>query len=440
MTGAADERGTPSLDRWAARAMGLARTPARADIECWQLAELRRTLAFARAMSPFYRRRADWPDAERLTTPADLALWPFTFPADLARAEPPLAAAPLSGVARVVTLATSGTGGASKRLFFTAEDLEATVDFFAAGMALFTRPGDRVAVLFPAGRPDSVGDLLARALNRIGAEARVPPTAAMATPETLLAELRRLRPDVIAGMPVTLGALARTGLADGGAPLAVRAVLASADAVTAPLAATLTAAWGSEVFEHWGMTETGYGGAVACPCHDGLHLREADLYVEIVDPATGAPLPEGEVGEIVVTTLRRRGLPLVRYRTGDLASQRPGPCRCGSPLRRLGPILGRIEAGAPPLDRARLEEAIFAVPGVVDFALAVRRAEGILLTVAIAARGDGAATAAAVRERLENLRRTRALSRERLQIDIRVADQLTGSIVRKRKISVEPDI
>lgn len=62
------------------------------------------------------------------------------------------------------------------------------------------------------------------------------------------------------------------------------------------------------------MTEMGWGGGVECEARGGYHLREADLFVEIVDPETGRPLPEGERGEIVVTTLTRAGTPLIRYR------------------------------------------------------------------------------------------------------------------------------
>jgi phenylacetate-coenzyme A ligase PaaK-like adenylate-forming protein len=103
-------------------------------------------------------------------------------------------------------------------------------------------------------------------------------------------------------------------------------------------------AWGCEVFEHYGMTEMGLGGAMACEAHDGYHPREADLLFEIVDPRTGAPLPDGEYGEIVFTTLTRTAMPLVRYRTGDMSRFIPGPCPCGSVLKRLARVADRKAA------------------------------------------------------------------------------------------------
>ena len=98
------------------------------------------------------------------------------------------------------------------------------------------------------------------------------------------------------------------------------------------------------MLDHYGLTETCYGCALECPAHNGYHLRWLDVVVEIVDMDGDTVLPPGEVGEVVLTTLRE-AMPLIRYRTGDVASLLPGPCACGSPLKRLGPVLGRIARG-----------------------------------------------------------------------------------------------
>jgi len=137
-------------------------------LAAWQLARLNETIAHARAASPFYRARRDWPDG-RLTTIGDFARLPFTTAADLFANDPPLLALSQSAIARVVTLDTSGTSGPPKRLHFTPDDLESTVDFFHHGMALFARPGDRAAIAFPGGQPGGVAAGLAVALRRLGA-------------------------------------------------------------------------------------------------------------------------------------------------------------------------------------------------------------------------------------------------------------------------------
>ena len=97
------------------------------------------------------------------------------------------------------------------------------------------------------------------------------------------------------------------------------------------------------MYNHYGTTEMGLGGGVDCAAHAGLHLREADLLFEIVDPASGAPLAAGEEGEIVFTTLTREAMPLVRYRTGDLGRFAVEPCPCGSSLRLLAPVRERLD-------------------------------------------------------------------------------------------------
>ncbi|MHC1782059.1 MAG: phenylacetate--CoA ligase family protein [Anaerolineaceae bacterium] len=119
------------------------------------------------------------------------------------------------------------------------------------------------------------------------------------------------------------------------------------------------------------MTETGLGGGVECDAHLGYHLREADLFFEIIDPQSGLPLPDGQTGEVVVTTLTRAGMPLVRYRTGDLSRILPGRCACGSFIRRLDKIRARVGAGIPMSNglvfQTDLDEALFQVDGLLDF-------------------------------------------------------------------------
>ena len=358
-----------SLDRWIARRLGVASPLTETALAAALVERLAATLAHARAESPFYRSLADWPDQPPARV-GDLARWPFTLPADLARGRPPLLALSQAEVARVVSLPTSGTYGPAKRLFFSVEDIEATVDFIAAGMGVLTRPGDRVAVAFPAARPGGIGQNLVTALRRIDATPIIVPLEA--NPAELVTLLRRERIDVIAGPPARLNAAARLSAVDGGPPLRLRAALVSAEATVPALRAALARLWGAEVFDHWGMTETGLGGAVECQHHVGCHIRELDLVVEIIDPATGVVVPDGTSGEVVVTTLGRRAMPLIRYRTGDRGRLETAPCRCGSRLKRLVDLSGRFGAGYPLgddlLTLATLDEALFALDHVGDYA------------------------------------------------------------------------
>lgn len=377
--------GFGTLDAWVGRTIGLDRLPTRDDIEAYQLRCLNETIAYARSQSPFYRQRSDWPERGDLQDLGDVARFPLTTPADLVRNDPSLIALPMRDAVRLVTIPTSGTSGQQKRLFFTEADIEATVAYFEHGMATIVRPGSCVAVAFPAQRPDSVGDLLMRGLARLGALPVALPVDG--TLETLVGALRELQPVAIAGMPVTLGAAARRMAADGGPSLRIEAALVSADSVSPSFKATLAVIWGTEVFEHWGMTETGYGGALACEAHDGLHIRETELYLEVVEANTGRALPAGHVGEVVVSTLRRRGLPLIRYRTGDSGCIVEARCHCGSVLKRLR-LGGRI--GEPiALGEGRclsaeiVDDIVFAVSGVIDFSIHLRSGSNAVLAVDI---------------------------------------------------------
>jgi phenylacetate-coenzyme A ligase PaaK-like adenylate-forming protein len=299
-----------------------------------------------------------------------------------------------------------------------------------------------VAIAFPGERPGGVGDGLAIALRRLGAAPL--PAPSPLDPTTFVAWLRAERPEVVAGPPVPLLAAARLALCDGGAPIRALAALLSADHVAESLARALAAAWGAEIFRHWGMTETGYGGAVDCACHCGCHLRENALYVEVVDPETGAPAPAGALGEVVVSTLGRRAVPLLRYRTGDLARLIDAPCRCGSVLRRLDGFAGRLGENARLSDGATLtlpalDEALFAVEGVSDFVAEIDLGPPatLRLTIAAPAPERSPATLAAARARLAaDPALGGALRRGALRVETAFADAVLCRHGAKRRLVI----
>ena len=101
---------------------------------------------------------------------------------------------------------------------------------------------------------------------------------------------------------------------------------------------------GIELYDIYGLTEI-YGPGIAITCkHDcGMHYWDDYIYIEIIDPVTGENLPDGELGEIVITTLVKEGAPLIRYRTHDLSRIIPGECECGSKFPRIDTIMGRTD-------------------------------------------------------------------------------------------------
>ncbi|MDL2290484.1 AMP-binding protein [Desulfovibrio sp. OttesenSCG-928-F20] len=266
-----------------------------------------------------------------------LAALPFTFASDIEAAPEDFLALGHSEVSGVISLPTSGTTGPGKRIFCSEQDLETTAAFFQQGMRYLVGPGKarHVALLMSGDRPGSVGDLLRRGLRGLGVSCSVPGFMLPGDDgeKTMLEHLLALGADCLVGVPGQILALARHRRASELAAR-VRGVLLSGDAVTPALRQGIEAGLGCEVFVHYGLTETGLGGAVECPEHDGLHLREADLLAEIVDNQ-GQALPQGEWGELTLSTLTRQAMPLLRYRTGDEARLECCACACGSVFRRI---------------------------------------------------------------------------------------------------------
>ena len=99
-----------------------------------------------------------------------------------------------------------------------------------------------------------------------------------------------------------------------------------------------------EIYDIYGLTEIyGPGIAIDCACHEGMHYYDDFLYFEIIDSRTGEVLPDGETGELVITTLRKEGAPLLRYRTRDLTRIIPEKCKCGLSYPRIDRIIGRTD-------------------------------------------------------------------------------------------------
>lgn len=336
----------------------------------YQLKRLQETIAHAREHSPYYRKHLASPALGRIRSLGDLVKWPFTTAEDLRHDPLSFLCGSQSDVARVVTLQTSGTSAAPKRLFFSDADLELTTDFFHHGMATLVDPGQRVLILLPGKLPGSVGDLLVTGLARMGVRGIV--HGPVQAPETAISAIVAHRIDCLVGIPTQVLALARhargTRIPNG----RIKSVLLCTDAIPRAIVDAVHGAWGCAVFQHYGATEMGLGGGVECEARCGYHLREADLLFEIIDPDTGVPVSDGQVGEVVFTSLTRAAMPLIRYRTGDLAAFMTRPCPCGSVLRRMDRVQGRRNGGARldatlSLNLAHLDEAIFAVPHVVNY-------------------------------------------------------------------------
>ncbi|MEA4907498.1 MAG: AMP-binding protein [Anaerolineaceae bacterium] len=352
------------LDPWIRQKIACPDALRRDRIESYQLQKVQETLALVRSKSRFYQNHLKY-SPPTLSGLDGLAHLPFTTAEDLREHGGQFLCVSQDEIERVVTLDTSGTSGPPKRIYFTQADQELTIDFFQVGMSTFTAPGDKVLILLPCERAGSVGDLLATALGRMGAQ---PVKHGVVKDARLTAAwMRAQKVDGVVGVPVQVLTLARLC-----PDLALKSVLLSTDHVPDAVVQTIQQTWGCQVYNHYGMTEMGLGGGVDCGERHGYHLREADLYFEIVHPVTGAPVTPGETGEVVFTTLTRRGMPLVRYRTGDLSRFIPGKCPCGTGLKTLAHVRtrrgGTVTLGEyGSVSMAGLDEALFSLAGICDY-------------------------------------------------------------------------
>lgn len=344
------------------------------------------TLSYAGEKSPFYREMFREAGLEGRICPGDWETFrslPFTTPEDIREKPERFLCVPAKEIARIITLRTSGSSGNPKRLFFTEDDLMRTADFYEIGMQYLVKPGETVTVYMEGPGLFSVGGLLKEGLSRIQVDVTV---------HGLIRDLEAAARDgedraCFVGVPGQMYSLAVY------APwLRPKTVLLSADYVPESVLRFLESTWKCRVFTHWAMTETGYGGGVQCGAREGYHMRDGDLLLEVIDPDTGLPVPEGEYGELVLTAFYRRGMPLIRYRTGDVGRYLLEPCGCGCLKPRLAKVEGRLDdvirlPDGKLLSMHILDELLLSSGEIQDFEAAYDRDKKLLRVSVMAGRG-----------------------------------------------------
>jgi phenylacetate-CoA ligase len=322
-----------------------AETMTRSDLEALQRRRLADLVARVHAKVPFYREAFDRagvrPDQVRSLD--DLRRLPFTRKADLRDHYPfGLFAVSLDQVVRVH--ASSGTTGKPTVVGYTRADLGVWAEVCARSLgASGARPGDVFHNAYGYGL--FTGGLGMHYGGELMGLTVVPVSGGNTERQLLL--LQDFKPRVIACTPSYMLTLAEAAAARGVDPrsLTIRSAVLGAEPWTEAMRGQIERLLPVKAVNIYGLSEV-IGPGVSNECVEaqrGSHVFEDHFLVEVVDPRTGEPVAAGEVGELVFTTLTKEALPVIRYRTGDLASLDPAPCVCGRTFVRMSLIVGRTD-------------------------------------------------------------------------------------------------
>lgn len=339
----------------------------RDEIEALQLERLTWSLNHAYSNVPHYREAfvAAGVHPDDLKTLSDLSKFPFTTKHDLRRYYPfGMFAVPRERIVRVH--ASSGTTGKPTVVGYTRHDIEVWAEVVARSMrASGTRPGDIVHIAYGYGL--FTGGLGAHyGAERLGCTV-VPVSGGMTARQVTLIE--DFRPTTIMVTPSymlsILDEYRAQGLDPRSAPLEVG--IFGAEPWTNAMRAEVEDAFDMHAVDIYGLSEV-IGPGVANECvetKDGLHIWEDHFYPEVIDPETGAPVAEGERGELVFTSLTKEAFPIVRYRTRDLTRLLPGTARS---MRRMEKVTGRsddmIILRGVNVFPTQIEEVLLGVPAL----------------------------------------------------------------------------
>ncbi len=314
------------------------------DLQKFQLEKLRETVAWVQKKVPFYRRK--FKDAgvkpDDIKTLEDVARLPFTVKTDL-RDEYPfgLCAVPMKDVVRVH--ASSGTTGKPITGPYTAGDIDQWADCMARNFAAAGVTAEDIVQnaygygLFTGGLGFHLGATI------MGCT--VVPTSSGLT-ERQITIMKDFGTTVLCCTPsyaLTIAERAEEMKIDFKA-LPLRVGIFGAEPWTSQMRKEIEARMGIRAMEAYGLTELGGPGvAFDCEAQQGLHINEDYYLAEVVDPATFEPLPLGEKGELIFTSLQRKAMPMIRYRTKDITRLYREECSCGRTLLKMDKIFGRTD-------------------------------------------------------------------------------------------------
>ena len=340
----------------------------REEMKAIQLGRLQRVIKRAYDRVPFYRERMDaiGMKPEDIRTLKDIEKIPFTVKNDLRDNYPyGLFAEPMENIVRVH--ASSGTTGKPIVAGYTRDDLENWAECIARLVtAAGARKTDIAQISFGYGLFTGAFGLH-QGLEKLGAT--IVPISSGNT-ERQINIMRDFGATVLIATPSYAMYLAEVAEKMGALKdIHLHAGIFGAEASTEEMRQELERRWGCLCTENYGLTEVmGPGVAGECECKCGMHINEDHFLCEIINPETGEVLPEGEQGEMVITTLSKQGMPMIRYRTRDITRLLTDKCACGRTLTRMEKIKGRSDdmliIRGVNLFPSQIESVLLGIPGV----------------------------------------------------------------------------
>ena len=317
----------------------------RAELEALQVERLRWAVKHAYENVPLYKQRFDEAglDPYSIESLEDIKRFPFIVKQDMRDAYPfGLFAVDRSEVKRLH--ASSGTTGQATVVGYTENDLKNWGDCFARGIAMVGGSAESTMQV-SYGYGLFTGGLGAH----MGGEAAGCMVVPMSTGNTKrqIQIMKDFGTDILCATPSYALLIADTAIEMGYDPakdFPISGVILGAEPASEHMREEIRQKFGVKYCDVYGLSEImGPGGAMECSESHGLHVAEDQFLVEIVDPETLEPVPDGQLGELVITTLTRECSPLIRYRTRDLTRIIDEPCACGRTHRKIDRIVGRTD-------------------------------------------------------------------------------------------------
>jgi phenylacetate-CoA ligase len=315
----------------------------RKTLENLQLERLNETIHRA-CKAPFYRERfLRIKCGEHLGSLEDVKKIPFTTKQELRRGfTEGFLTLPLERCVRLHS--SSGTTGRATVICHTARDIDRWTELVARSMYMI---GVRRSDVFQnmMGYGLFTGGLgLHYGSERLGA-LTIPASSGNSRRQIhLMRDFKSTVVHITPSYALHLHSLFEGESIDPGRDLFLRRAILGAEPYSEQTRRKIEDLYGIDAFNSYGLSEmNGPGVAFECPVKEGMHLWEDSYLLEIIDPVTGEPVKDGEEGEIVLTTLQREAMPIIRYRTGDIARVYPAPCSCGRTHRRISRIRGRSD-------------------------------------------------------------------------------------------------